>query len=89
MTQLEQETLTAVKRAANKIAGVDWEQRRYELVRDILLRGEKTDRHVIVAALFVSNDDSSPLRLVTNRFTAWDVYDYLDAEDIEHLLNRI
>jgi hypothetical protein len=36
MTQLEQETLTAVKRAANKIAGVDWEQRRYELVRDIL-----------------------------------------------------
>ena len=55
----------------------------------VLLRGEKTDRHVIVAALFVSNDDSSPLRLVTNRFTAWDVYDYLDAEDIEHLSSRI
>lgn len=36
MTQLEQETLTAVKRAAKKIAEVDWEQRRYELVRDIL-----------------------------------------------------
>ena len=55
----------------------------------VLLRGEKTDRHVIVAALFVSNDDSSPLRLVTNRFTAWDVYDYLDAGDIEHLSSRI
>ena len=36
MTQLEAETLTAIKRAANKIAGIDWEQRRYELVRDIL-----------------------------------------------------
>ena len=55
----------------------------------VLLRGKKTDRHVIVAALFVSDDESSPLRLVTNRFTAWDVDDYLNAEDIEHLLNRI
>ena len=36
LTQIEHETLTAVKRAANKIAGVDWEQRRYELVRDML-----------------------------------------------------
>lgn len=55
----------------------------------VLLRGEKTDRHVIVAALFVSDDDSSPLRLVTNRFTAWDVHDYLNAEDIEHVMSRL
>ena len=55
----------------------------------VLLRGKKTDRHVLVAALFVSADDSSPLRIVTNRFTAWDVYDYLDTEDIEHILSRL
>lgn len=55
----------------------------------VLLRGKKVDRHVLVAALFVSDDDSSPLRLVTNRFAAKDVYDNLDAEDIERLLNHL
>ena len=55
----------------------------------VLLRGEKTDRHVIVAAVFEMADESSPLRLVTNRFTAWDVDDYLNAEDIERILSSL
>lgn len=53
------------------------------------LNGEKTDKHVIVAALFASGDDSSPLKLITNRFTAWDVDDYLDETDIGKLLSLI
>ena len=52
----------------------------------VLLRGKKVDRHVIVAAIFETADDSSPLRLVTNRFAAYDVDDYLNAEDIERIL---
>jgi hypothetical protein len=55
----------------------------------VLLRDEETNRRATVAAIFESADDSSPLRLVTNRFIAWDVYDYLDAEEIEHLLSRV
>lgn len=48
-----------------------------------------TDEHVIVAAIFETADDSSPLRLVTNRFNSWDVYDYLYAEDIAYLSSLI
>lgn len=38
MTQLEKETMEATKRAARKYVynEVDWEQRRYEIARDIL-----------------------------------------------------
>ena len=40
LTQIEHETLTAVKKTATalnkKITTIDWEQRRYELVKDIL-----------------------------------------------------
>lgn len=40
LTQIEHETLTAVKKTATalnkKITTIDWEQRRYELVKDVL-----------------------------------------------------
>ena len=38
MTQIELETMTAVKNAARKYAqeGIDWEQRRYEIAKDVL-----------------------------------------------------
>lgn len=38
LTQLEVETLTAVRRAANVLANkdIDWEERRYELVKQLL-----------------------------------------------------
>ena len=38
LTQIEIETLTAVKNAARKIAReeIDWEERRYELVKQLL-----------------------------------------------------
>ena len=38
MTQLEKETMEATKRAARKYIynEVDWEQRRYEIARDVL-----------------------------------------------------
>ena len=38
LTQLEIETMTAVKNAARKIASkeIDWENRRYELVKQLL-----------------------------------------------------
>lgn len=55
----------------------------------VLLRDEGKNRRATVAAIFEMADDSSPLRLITNRFIAWDVYDYLDAEDIEHILSRL
>jgi hypothetical protein len=56
----------------------------------VYLTDEKRNtKGTIVAALFVSDDESSPLKFITNRFTAFDVDDYLNAEDIEHLLSRI
>lgn len=38
MTQIELETMTPVKNAARKYAqeGIDWEQRRYEIAKDVL-----------------------------------------------------
>lgn len=40
LTQIEHETLTVVKKTAKdfgkKLTTIDWEQRRYELVKDIL-----------------------------------------------------
>lgn len=54
----------------------------------VLLRGEETDREVVLAALLVS-DNNSPLKLITNRFTAWNVGDCLKEEDIDKLLNLI
>ena len=38
MTQIELETMSAVKNAAWKYAqeGIDWEQRRYEIAKDVL-----------------------------------------------------
>ncbi len=55
----------------------------------VLLRDEETNRHATVAAIFETADDSSPLRLITNRFVAWDVYDYLDEENIEQILSHL
>jgi len=52
----------------------------------VLLKDDENVRRAAVAAIFETADDSSPLRLITNRFTAWDVYDYLDVGDIENLL---
>lgn len=55
----------------------------------VMLNGDGAHRHTLAAAIFIGNDESSPLKLISNRFTAWDIDDYLNAEDIEHLLNRI
>lgn len=45
--------------------------------------------HLYARAIFESADDSSPLKLITIGYQCWDVYDYLNAEDIEHLLSGI
>ena len=55
----------------------------------VLLNGDGTKRHVFVAAVYESADESSPLKLVTTRFSSWDVDDYLSAEDIECIVSRI
>lgn len=55
----------------------------------VMLNGDGVHRNTTVAALFIGNDESSPLKLISTRFTAWDVYDYLNAEDIEHILSRL
>ena len=39
-----------------------------------------------VAAIFETADDSSPLRLIDTDLHAWDIYDYLDEEDIGHIM---
>ena len=45
--------------------------------------------YIMVAALFEMADNSSPLHLIDTNFHAWDVYDYLDAENIELILSRL
>jgi hypothetical protein len=55
----------------------------------VLLNGDGTKRHVLAAAVFESADESSPLKLITTRFSSWDVDDYLSAEDIECIVSRI
>lgn len=55
----------------------------------VLLKDEERVRRATVASIFETADDSSPLRLVTNRFIVWDVYDYLDVGDIENLLHHL
>ena len=45
--------------------------------------------HLYARAIFESADDSSPLKLITSGYQCWDVYDYLNAEEIEHLLSNI
>lgn len=45
--------------------------------------------YVVVAAIFEMADTSSPLRLIDTNFNVWDVYDYLDAEDMEHILSLL
>lgn len=47
------------------------------------------DVHLYARAIFESADDSSPLKLITTGYHCWDIYDYLNAEEIEHLLSRI
>lgn len=37
MTILEHETMTAVKNYCNSKANIDWEQRRYEIAKEIFL----------------------------------------------------
>lgn len=37
MTILEQETMNAVKNYCNSKANIDWEQRRYEIAKEIFL----------------------------------------------------
>ena len=45
--------------------------------------------HVVVVAIFEMADTTSPLRLIDTNFNVWDVYDYLDAEDMEHILSLL
>lgn len=45
--------------------------------------------YVVVAAIFEMADTSSPLRVIDTNFHVWDVYDYLDAEDMEHILSLL
>ena len=45
--------------------------------------------HVVVAAIFEMADTTSPLRLIDTNFNVWDVYDYLDAEDMERILSLL
>ena len=45
--------------------------------------------HVVVVAIFEMADTTSPLRLIDTNFNVWDVYDYLDAEDMERILSLL
>lgn len=42
-----------------------------------------------VCAIFEGTDESSPLRFVTDKFIAYDVYDYLSAKEIKNLLSNL
>ena len=45
--------------------------------------------YVVVAAIFEMADTTSPLRVIDAGFGVWDVYDYLDAEDMERILSLL
>lgn len=45
--------------------------------------------HVVVVAIFEMADTTSPLRLIDTNFNVWDVYDYLDAENMERILSLL
>ena len=66
LTNLEVETLTAVKTAARKLAkeDIDWEQRRYELVKELLptIRRE-TPEEMVNAAIYLADTTIKALRL--------------------------
>lgn len=65
MTNIELETLNAVKAAARKIANqdIDWEQRRYELVKAMLPRIEReTPEEMVDAAIEIADIAIAKLR---------------------------
>lgn len=65
MTNIELETLSAVKAAARKIANqdIDWEQRRYELVKAMLPRIERvTPEEMVDAAIEIADITIAKLR---------------------------
>lgn len=65
MTNIELETLNAVKAAARKIANqdIDWEQRRYELVKAMLPRIERvTPEEMVDAAIEIADITIAKLR---------------------------
>lgn len=57
--------------------------------RPVVVTNEGRRKRITVAAIFESADESSPLKLINNRFNTWDVDDYFEACDIECLLNRL
>lgn len=57
--------------------------------RPVVVANEGRHKHIIVAALFESADECSPLKLISNSFITWDVDDYFEASDIECLLNHL
>lgn len=43
---------------------------------------------ITAKSLFMSNDESSPLKLIDTEDNCWDVHDYLSAEDMEAILGK-
>jgi hypothetical protein len=60
-----------------------------EKERPVVLTNEIRRKHIIVAALFESANESSPLKLINSSFNTWDVDDYFETPDIEYLLHRL
>lgn len=65
LTNLEVETLNAVKAAARKLASqdIDWEQRRYELVKELLPAIHKeTAEEMVETAITIADAAIKALR---------------------------
>ena len=52
------------------------------------LRVKLEGRNVEVRAIYVSDDDSSPLKVIDSNFHSWDLWDYFSRDCILMLLNQ-
>lgn len=43
-------------------------------------------KQIYAAAIFESTDDSSPLKVIDDKFNVWDIDDYITTNDISWLL---
>ncbi len=58
MTILEQETMNAVKNYCNSKANIDWEQRRYEIAKELLVNqcNQGLGNHELIQACIETAD---------------------------------
>ena len=46
-------------------------------------------QQIIMMAIYISDDDSSPLKMIDSNFHSWDLFDYLNKDEVSTLLKAI